>query len=248
MGLGRSADWRWNAYGIHKPTLQGMADMAVILKQLWSGKAVSYNGLAGNFPNLKLSQLIDLPPPKLYLAAIGPETLAMAGRYYDGVILHPFVSLEGARRSVNIVRQAAIEAGRDPDAIEIIATLVAAPNCTLAEEESIIRVRAAGYFQIKGLGDMLVHINGWNTTSLEKYRNNPLISTLNAHSAEKMLSREDLATLSYSLPEEWITTASAKGSRLEVLKTISDYIDVGIDEIIIHGCSIDKAIELIESQ
>ena len=57
-------------------------------------------------------------PPPIILGAIGPKTLALAGAHFDGVVLHPFLSVEGVRRAVAIVREAAARAGRPADAVE----------------------------------------------------------------------------------------------------------------------------------
>src|ERR1700742_2103863 len=37
LGLGRSASWRWAAYGQPSPTLAALADIADVLRRLWEG-------------------------------------------------------------------------------------------------------------------------------------------------------------------------------------------------------------------
>ncbi len=114
LGLGRSALWRWQAYGVPAPTLESLGDTADILRRLWAGETVAYNGPLGNFPALRLAQRPDVAPPPVLLAAVGPKTLGLAGRTFDGVILHPFLTTNAVRRSVDIVRDAAARPGAIP--------------------------------------------------------------------------------------------------------------------------------------
>ena len=51
LGFGRSAAWRWRAYGVPAPTNASLADSAGILRRLWAGQTVSYDGPAGSFPS-----------------------------------------------------------------------------------------------------------------------------------------------------------------------------------------------------
>jgi 5,10-methylenetetrahydromethanopterin reductase len=66
---------------------------------------------------------LDSPPVRsgvpVYLAALGPKMLALAGRIADGVILN-LMSPAQAGAAARVVRAAAQAAGRDPAAIEIV--------------------------------------------------------------------------------------------------------------------------------
>ena len=173
LGLGRSALWRWKAYGVPPPTLESLGDTADILRQLWAGDTVEYHGPLGTFPALRLAQRPDVAPPPLLLAAVGPKTLALAGYAFDGVILHPFLTTDAVHRSVGIVRAAAGSAGRDPDSLRCYATVVVAPDRDPGDEGLAVGARAAGYFQLRGLGDALVAANGWSASDLATYRDQP---------------------------------------------------------------------------
>src|SRR3546814_5222602 len=91
---------------------------------------------------MQLAQPCESPPPVI-LGAVGPKTLALAGAHCDGVVLHPFLTTEGVARSVRIVRDAARDAGRDPEAVAIYATVVTAPDSLLPKQrEDILEARA----------------------------------------------------------------------------------------------------------
>jgi probable F420-dependent oxidoreductase len=245
LGLGRSASWRWTAYGVASPTLRSMADTADILRRLWAGETVAYDGPAGRFPRLRLAQRSVVAPPPVLLAAVGPKTVDLAGESFDGVILHPFLTVEAVERSVRRCREAAERAGRDPQTLRCIAAVVTAPDASRDDEDVAVRARAAGYFGVIGLGDALVRANGWSLDDLARYRNQQMLMGLGDEPADKALTRAQLAELSGGLPPEWIPSASAIGSADECAARLRDYLDAGADEILIHGTSGDRLAPLV---
>jgi 5,10-methylenetetrahydromethanopterin reductase len=247
LGLGRSAMWRWNNYGAPAPTLASLGDHATILRRLWAGETVTYDGPAGHYPLLRLAQHSPLPAPPMLLAAVGPKTLALAGRAFDGVILHPFLTPAAVGRSVKIVRDAAIEAGRDPDALRIAATVVSAPDLTPEQEGLAVGSRAAGYFHVSGLGDSLVAANGWDPDDLARYRNHPTLLALDGKQADKALSREVLVGLSATMPADWLPSASAAGPSSACAARLHEYLDAGADEIILHGSRAEHLAPLVDA-
>jgi 5,10-methylenetetrahydromethanopterin reductase len=65
---------------------------------------------------------LDAPPVRadlpIYLGALGPLMLALAGRVADGVVLN-LMSPAQAEQAASIVRTAAAQAGRDPSAVRV---------------------------------------------------------------------------------------------------------------------------------
>src|SRR3546814_1547081 len=147
LGFGRAVPPLFRKLGIAVLNNAGMADHVGILRRLWAGETVSYSGPAGDYPEMQLAQPCESPPPVI-LGAVGPKTLALAGAHFDGVVLHPFLTTEGVARSVRIVRDAARDAGRDPEAVAIYATVVTAPDSLLPKQrEDIFEARAGSYFR-----------------------------------------------------------------------------------------------------
>ena len=235
LGLGRSAPWRWEAYGVPEPTLASLGDTADVLRRLWAGETVDYQGPLGRFPALRLAQRPDVAPPPVLLAAVGPKTLALGGGRFDGVILHPFLTTDAVQRSVGIVRDAAVSAGRDPDALRCYATVVVAPDRDPEGTALAVGARAAGYFQLRGLGDALVAANGWSASDLAAYRDQPKLRALGARSADKNLPRDELVELSLAMPPDWLPSSSVVGSVEACAGRLHHYLDAGADEIVLHG-------------
>lgn len=240
LGFGKSADWRWEGYGYPEPKIAGMRDVANILRRLWAGETVSYEGPAGKFPNIRLPYILPMAPPPMYLAAVGPKTLEMAGAAFDGVILHPFLTAEAVRESVNIIRTAAERARRDPMSVRVVAAMVVAPDLSPDATKLAIHARGAGYFHVNGLGDMLVKANGWNAADLAAYRNDPRLLALEGKPADKAMTRAQLIELTDAMPSHWIPTTAAMGSSAECAAMLRTYINAGADEILIHGATPDQ--------
>jgi len=235
LGFGRSAAWRWQQYGLPAPTLASLRDTADVLRRLWAGETVNYRGPAGDFPELRLPQRPDCAPPPLLLAAVGPKTLALAGQAFDGVILHPFLTPAAVRRSVDIVGDAAAHAGRDAGAVRCYATVVIAPDRTDDDTALAVGARAAGYFQLRGLGDALAAANEWDPNDLARYRAQPTLVALGERSADKSLTRDELITLSRAMPGDWLPSASATGDAAACAARLHEYLAAGADELVLHG-------------
>jgi 5,10-methylenetetrahydromethanopterin reductase len=247
LGLGRSAAWRWRDYGEPRPTLASMRDVAHILHRLWAGETVDYEGPAGRFPRLRLAQRPDIDPPPLLLAAVGPKTLWLAGERFDGVILHPFLTPDAVAAAVQTVRTAAADAGRDVARIRCYAAVVVAPDQSTHDRELAVNARGAGYFHVTGLGDALVEANGWDAADLARYRSHPLLLALGDRQADKALSRRELTEVSRSLPDHWLDSSSAAGTAAECAARLSQYLDAGADELILHGTTAEHLESLVEA-
>ncbi len=91
MGIGTGGAYRpraRKALGFPKvSSLALMRDYLAVLHKLLGGELVDY---AGEAITLKQAQLTIAPPPRtpLYLGALGPEMLRLAGVYADGVCLN----------------------------------------------------------------------------------------------------------------------------------------------------------------
>ena len=145
LGVSRSPGRPWSRLGLSPATTDYVEDYVAILKTLWSGEPVTYSGPVGHFSQMRLDFLPEVDRPRLLLAAVGPKALRLAGRCFDGVVLHGFLTPEAVARSRQIVRAAAVEAGRDPGTVRIYATVVVAPDKTEEEVDELVLMRAAQY-------------------------------------------------------------------------------------------------------
>ncbi|MGD9701257.1 MAG: TIGR03857 family LLM class F420-dependent oxidoreductase [Acidimicrobiia bacterium] len=234
LGIGRSVAPMWRAVGLPTMTNQVLADLADIHRRLCQGEKVKYDGPAGQFPSLRLGDVPDVTPPPILLAAIGPKTLDLAGRHFDGAILHPFLTVQAVRESVDKVRAGAEAAGRDPHAAKIYATVVTAPDLTEAQELAVVGGRAVTYFQIPDFGELLSSVSGWDPAGLADLRSHPMLANVRG-SADNLFTKDQLAEVSQVLPREWLYEGAAIGSAGVCADRLREYLAAGADEILIHG-------------
>ncbi|MCW2945696.1 MAG: putative Coenzyme F420-dependent N(10)-methylenetetrahydromethanopterin reductase [Actinoallomurus sp.] len=246
LGFGRSVAAMWKAVGLPPVTNRILADSADILRRLCNGEKVSYDGPAGRFPAMRLSDLPDAPPPPLLLAAIGPKTLALAGSHFDGVLLHPFLTPEAVARSVELVRASAEAADRDPVSVRVYATVVTASGLPPQEEASVVGGRAVTYFQISGFGEQLAEANGWDPGPLRRLREHPQLTGVRG-SADFVRTRDQLTDAATVLPAEWLASSSAVGSPEHCVSRLREYLAAGADELVLHGSTPDQLPAVIDA-
>jgi alkanesulfonate monooxygenase SsuD/methylene tetrahydromethanopterin reductase-like flavin-dependent oxidoreductase (luciferase family) len=167
------------------------------------------------------------------LGVTGPKTLALVGRCYDGVLLHPFITDEAISEAALIVHEAAEKAGRDPKSVKIWSTMVSAADQSEEETSAIGRSRLLTYMQSKGYGESLCRVNHWDPAVLEKVRTHPLLA--GGRSADRDFTRYQTGEIAALFPEEWITSSAALGSAEWCAKRLNDHFDAGADGILIHG-------------
>lgn len=235
LGLGRGFDVLFDLMGIKRVTGAQLEDAVGILRKLWHGEAVmGHEGPAGSYPYLNQDSSFDEHIPVLMMA-IGGRTLELAGRVADGVVLHTFMSDDTVRRSVEIIRNTAADAGRDPASVRVWSVLGTVTD-DVPEELRLRKLvgRLATYLQ--GYGEVLVRANGWDLAALERFRNDDLVQgypgAFDAIGTVEQLThlRDDV------LPAEWLA-ASATGTPVECASRIQDQLDAGADSVVLHGAT-----------
>ena len=108
--------------GVIKP-IRAVKEFSETLRQLWAGGPVHYEGI---FFQLSGAQLGFQPPQPLviYIAAIGPQMLQLAGRIGDGVVLSAGLSPDYCSTSIKVVSAAAEKTGRDPSQLKKAAYVI----------------------------------------------------------------------------------------------------------------------------
>lgn len=218
-------------------TFPRLADAISIYRRLWAGEVVNYEGILGKFPHLVLTDRYEGTPPPIIFTAIGPKSLAFAGEHCDGVLLHPFITAEGVRKSTKIVRDAAEAAGRDPMSVRIYHNIIVAPDLEKSEEEAVVGGRAITYLQTPGFGEIIANTNGWDVGVLDKIRQHPQMASLKGVNADQAFTREQLVEVSRVIPQSWFDEGAAVGSAENCAKTLGTFLDAGADEILLHGCA-----------
>ena len=239
LGLGRGLRPQLDAFGLPPVTTAQLEDFIGLMRRLWRGETVTdHDGPAGRYPQLKLDPNFNEQIP-IGLTAFGPATLALAGRAADFVVLHTYFSDETVRRCVAHVRQAAEQAGRDPESVQVWSCFATVPD-HLPEEEQLRRTaaRLATYLQV--YGDLLVRTNDWDPAALERFRADPVVAGLRGW-ADTVATPQEIEHIAEILPPEWLASA-ATGSAERCARSIRAQFDLGVDGVIMH-CSTPAELE-----
>jgi probable F420-dependent oxidoreductase len=168
LGLGVShpgtmEPWHGAEYG--KPLTAARETMEV-LHALGRGDTADVDGEVVRSQRFRLGIAPTPPAPRVYLAAMGPKMLALAGERADGVLLN-WSSADEVRRAGDRVRGAAAAAGRDAGDVPV-ATYVrvavdpdrAAARRALAQEigQYAALPAYASHFERQGFGDAVTAV------------------------------------------------------------------------------------------
>lgn len=91
-------------------------------------------------------QIPGAPAPPVFLAALGPQMLRLAGRRTDGTVTWMTGPKTLAEHAIPVLRGAAQDAGRAPTAVQVVAALPVA----VTDDTAGLRARAAEQFAVYG--------------------------------------------------------------------------------------------------
>jgi probable F420-dependent oxidoreductase len=148
LGIGSGSEViveAWNGGRFVKPATR-VRETALVLRAALAGERVVYKGDTVQVDGFRLSRPPAQPVP-IHIAALRPGMLRVAGQVGDGAILN-WLSPEDVPRSVDVVREAARQAGRDPDAIEMSARIFVNLDPVGPDSEQGMRRHIAAYLNV----------------------------------------------------------------------------------------------------
>lgn len=244
LGLARGVGIRNQLMGLQDVSNAQLEDALKILRTLWRGeKVMGYEGAMGSLPYLSMGDWIDADIP-IHFVGFGPGSLRFAGRHFDGVHLHTFITDEGLQRACALVRQGAEEAGRDPENIRVYSVLATALNPSREDYLRKFVARMATYMQAPGYVDTLVKLNGWDPAILAAFRSNEIVSSIPG-GIDSVATLEQLEQLSELIPEEWLPAAS--GSAEDCARAWKNQLAQGAHGVVIHGSTPDEFAPILDA-
>lgn len=244
LGLGRGIAPMQDAFGIDRITTAQMEDFATLMRRLFRGEVIlGHSGPAGSYPVLHLDSSLDRHLP-LCLVAFGDNTLDLAGRIFDDVVLHTYFTDETTAHCVDVVKRAAEGAGRDPADVRVWSCFA-----TIGDHlpEGVRLKKSVGRLgtYLQGYGDLLVRTNGWDPEVLQRFLTDPVISSVGG-ALDAVGTPEQLARAAALIPAEWLA-ASATGSPSQCVEAVRNQLMLGCDGVILHGCTPSELQPVIES-
>ncbi|HEX6493562.1 MAG TPA: LLM class flavin-dependent oxidoreductase [Candidatus Dormibacteraeota bacterium] len=169
LGLGRGAPEHARALGVEPATTGALEDALRICRAVLDGEPVDHPGRRwrarlGPAP----ARARPASPVPLHLAAVGPNTLRLAGALADTALLNYASGPEYVAWAVARVREGAERAGRDPAEVDIAGYVLLArtdQEDSARQLEAVGRVVAAVH-AIPGEGELLAAPSGGSPPTL----------------------------------------------------------------------------------
>lgn len=169
----------------------------------------------------------------VYLGAVGPKALALAGRLADGVLFNDLASIKFIRSAVTAVRTAAIAAGRDPEVFEFYAragvTVTDDPAPVLERKKATIALIHA----LPGM-ERLLDVPGFDIPSImaDVRRAMRTDEVLAAGGGFPALRRAgDLDAARAAIPNELVAHLAVVGTLPHVRARLREFADAGVTHV-----------------
>jgi 5,10-methylenetetrahydromethanopterin reductase len=240
LGVGRGTDQFADSTGTPRLTFQVLEDYIGILRRLWRGETVDYEGRLGRIRGLRLGVELERSPP-IIMAAMGEKTCRWAGGLCDGVLFNSLWTPEAVARSVRAVREGAEQAGRDPSSVRIWTIQVTA--CEVPEELMLSYVvrRMNTYLLFPPMFEAICKANGWDAgaatglrSALAELDKERRAGTMGDEATTREI--DDLRRMRDLYPREWLYEGNAVGSARECAQATRARFDAGADGVLFHGC------------
>lgn len=218
---------------MEKP-LTAIKECVKIIRELLAGRTVTYQGEIFNARRVKLGFKPVREYVPIYIGAVGPRMLQLAGEIGDGVLLTLGSSPEYTRYAVESVKRSAKRAGRDPAKVDVASVLLLSVSEDSEAAKQATREIVAFYLSIPGRGEMMLSRNILETDQLSLLRE-----------AWQRCNMRDV--LNY-VSDDMIESITVSGTPIECRKKLREYKSAGVNlpiYFIPAGQNVQTTIELI---
>ena len=220
MGLGAGHPWAIRDFHGIEPTraVARMRDTVAIAKLLFRQPHFSYDGPTARVVNYRRTVTPARDDIPVYLAALGPQMLRLAGQCADGVIMNAMTPAQIAR-AVATVRDAARAAGRDPSRIVIGAYVLTCVHDDPAVALRVCRRMIANYARDPYYAAML--------------RDSGFGDTLDA--LAPAYAAGDLSAAAALVPQHMAAALALYGPAADCRRRLQPFLAAGLDLPVIHA-------------
>jgi probable F420-dependent oxidoreductase len=228
LGLGRGDNGYFRGTGIEMATYEQMHDYIEIVRKLWAGETVTYDGPVGTFPAMSFAETYHGPQPPIWFAGYcQPKGARLAAEKCDGVLLVPMMTPEAVREAVERIHAECERIDRDPASIRIAALVVTAPEMDDFETR-----------------ETLCRVNHWDAKVCEDIRNHQQFAGL-SEVADRTFQRHQMMDVAAVVPDSYMQDCSAFGTVDECVTSLQRFMDAGADEIATYGSTPGQNAKLV---
>jgi 5,10-methylenetetrahydromethanopterin reductase len=236
LGLGRSMGAYLQSANLRPISFAALADYADVIRRLWRGETVHYDGPIGTFKELHMTDTYDGPAPEIYSVMLGgPKACRVAASpLFDGAYLQPFLTVEAVANAVGWIRSECERIGRDPATMRIVAPMVSAPELPEDRVRAYMHARMVTYVGEPRMLEVYARLNGWDPKRAEAVRTHELFRR-DPERIDHHFHRDELLEVARLIPDDWVYETSLAGSIADCVAKMAAYKATGIDEICFYG-------------
>ena len=199
----------------HRPMTR-LRETITIVRRLLQGEQVDYSGRVFNVSQASLGGAAPTGKVPIYIAALGPRMLELAGEMADGVLLS-WTGPNSLKQAIQRVQQAATKAGRDPSQVKI-----------------------AGYVRTSVAGDQAA-AHASLRSQIARYTHNPYYRTFFRQSgfqqemdeAEQALERGDVAGAAGAISSRMEQELGVIGTPAECREMLGEIQSLGLQQLVV---------------
>lgn len=178
--------------------LTHMREMISIVRRLLQGERVSHQGRAFRLDNAALGAATPSGKVPIYIAALGPQMLELAGEMADGVLLN-WTAAGFLQSAIGHIRQGAERVGRDPAEVDIAGYVRVAVVDDVSEARESLKYQVARYASMPFYRDFFRHTGFADEMGV----------------AEEAMQRGDAAAAAQAISQEMLEQVAVVGTAEE---------------------------------
>jgi 5,10-methylenetetrahydromethanopterin reductase len=211
LGVGNPMFLQESGQKLEKP-IRAMREFIEAMRKLWSTEPAHMDG---EFVRLAGARLAFKPSANpIYIAAMGPEMLQLAGRIADGVALSAGLSTDSVRKSLALCAQGAAKDGRDQTGFRHAGYIFFGTSEKAREAVDTVRAKLAFVMRNKFLAQNI------------KDSGIPV----DHEAVIAAIAKRDHQAAAALVPDEAVEAFAIAGSPEHCLRRLRDYVDTGLDE------------------
>lgn len=226
-------------HGLHRADpAQALIEWVEGMRLLLTGEKVSYHGEHVNFDDVQISFTPIRTYVPLFIPATSKKGLQIAGRIGDGVLLNATCSPEYSANAIEIVREAAEEAGRDWSSFQIWQIVNTSVEDDHRKALDAIRWEIASKLDPIQLPFII---------KPKKVVGEPYMREEDIPIFEEAWARGGKQALIDAVPDSYVEGLTASGTPDEVVARIQQYRDVGVQVPLLRPAAphqVDRILEL----
>ena len=236
LGLGRGQpEWYERSLGMEIGSpLARLEETISLLHQWWSPESIA--SIDGEFHIDAWKRVVSpSKAPPIFLAAVGPKALDLAGRVADGVLFNMLATPAFMEKAISRVRAAARSAGRNPDTLQFVAN----PGIAVTEDPATFlsgRKRfVANVLTLPGMEALLENPDIDVAGIMQRVRIHMKTDEVLAEGGAfaDFAEQGDLTAAVREIPDALVLPGSAVGTLDEVREKIDKFSALGLTELMV---------------